>query len=189
MAFCYPSIIYNEKNEPKMTNILRKIYRLFFPRKILYKIGNIQHHNSHIDTLTPQLVEIGDNFVSAPGSIILSHDASLLQLYQAYRVEKTTIGDNVFIGANAVILPGITIGNDVIIGAGSVVTKNIPDKVVVAGNPAHIKCTVQEYYEKCLQKDTLIHTPEIYSDIRQKGSISTVNLNSLQKKAINKYYS
>ncbi|KAA5546674.1 sugar O-acetyltransferase [Adhaeribacter rhizoryzae] len=49
-----------------------------------------------------------------------------------------TIGDNVWIGGHSVICPGVNIGNDVVIGAGSVVTKNIPDKVVVAGNPARV---------------------------------------------------
>lgn len=48
------------------------------------------------------------------------------------------IGDNVWIGANATILPGVTIGNHVIIGAGSVVVRNIPDKSLVVGNPSRI---------------------------------------------------
>jgi maltose O-acetyltransferase len=52
--------------------------------------------------------------------------------------ESVTIGDNVWIGGSVTILPGVTIGNGVTIGAGSVVTKNVPDNVVVAGNPAKI---------------------------------------------------
>lgn len=48
------------------------------------------------------------------------------------------IGNNVTIGANAIIIGPITIGNNVTIGAGSVVTKSIPDNCVVIGNPAHI---------------------------------------------------
>ena len=49
-----------------------------------------------------------------------------------------TIGDSVWIGGNATILPGVTIGDNVVIGAGSVVTRNIPSGVVVGGNPARI---------------------------------------------------
>ena len=49
-----------------------------------------------------------------------------------------TIGDNVWLGGNAVILPGVTIGDNVVIGAGSVVTKDIPANVIAAGNPCRV---------------------------------------------------
>ena len=52
--------------------------------------------------------------------------------------KPVTIGDNIWIGGHSVICPGVTIGHNVVIGAGSVVTKNIPDKVVFAGNPGRI---------------------------------------------------
>lgn len=52
--------------------------------------------------------------------------------------DPITIGDNVWIGANAVILPGVQIGSNVIVGAGSVVTKSIPDNSVAAGNPCRV---------------------------------------------------
>lgn len=49
--------------------------------------------------------------------------------------KPVTIGDNVWVGGNSIIFPGVTIGNNVTIGAGSVVTKNIPDNVLAFGNP------------------------------------------------------
>lgn len=52
--------------------------------------------------------------------------------------EPETIGHNVWIGGNAVILPGVTIGDNVVVGAGSVVTRDVPSDCVVAGNPARI---------------------------------------------------
>jgi len=52
--------------------------------------------------------------------------------------KAVTIGDNVWIGGSVTILPGVTIGSGVTIGAGAVVTKDVPDNVVVAGNPARI---------------------------------------------------
>ena len=52
--------------------------------------------------------------------------------------EKVSIGDNVWIGANAIILPGVAIGNNCIIGAGSVVTKSFPSNCIIVGNPAKI---------------------------------------------------
>ena len=53
--------------------------------------------------------------------------------------KPVTIGDNVWIGGNSVIFPGVTIGNNVTIGAGSIVTKDIPDDVLAFGNPCEIK--------------------------------------------------
>ena len=49
-----------------------------------------------------------------------------------------TVGEDCWFGGNCIVLPGVTIGNGVTIGAGSVVTKDVPDYVVVAGNPAKI---------------------------------------------------
>lgn len=58
------------------------------------------------------------------------------------------IGNNCFIGAHTLILPGVTIGNNCIVGAGSVVTKSVPDSSVVAGNPAKYITSFEEFKEK-----------------------------------------
>jgi galactoside O-acetyltransferase len=67
------------------------------------------------------------------------------------------IGNNVWIGANCVILPGVTIGENSVIGAGSIVTKNIPANVIAVGNPCHILREIndrdKEYYYKNLRFD------------------------------------
>lgn len=52
--------------------------------------------------------------------------------------KPVTIGENVWIGGNAVICPGVTIGDNVVVGAGAVVTKDVPNNVVIGGNPAKI---------------------------------------------------
>lgn len=61
---------------------------------------------------------------------------------------KVKIGNNVYIGTNSLIMPGVTVGNNVLIAAGSVVTHSVPDNVVIGGNPAHIICSFEDYYEK-----------------------------------------
>lgn len=65
---------------------------------------------------------------------------------------KITIGDNVHIGINTIVMPGVSIGSNCIIGCGAVVTKNIPDGEVWAGVPARKINTVEEYYSKHLNE-------------------------------------
>lgn len=121
--------------------------------------GKNFNSNSIIDSLVPSLVTIGDDFISAPGSVILAHDASLVNKYGVYRLEPTTIGDRVFLGANATILPGIKIGDDVIIGAGAVVTHDVEPGLVVAGIPARILGTVEDYRNKSEALGVLYDVP------------------------------
>ena len=94
------------------------------------------------------LIEIGDNVTMAPRVHILCHDASTKQHLGYTKIGRVTIGDNVFIGAESVVLPGVTIGSNVIIGANSTVTHDIPAGSVAVGTPARVICTLEEYLEK-----------------------------------------
>ena len=94
------------------------------------------------------LIEIGDNVTIAPRVHVLCHDASTKGFLGYTKIGRVIIGSNVFIGAESVVLPGVTIGSNVIIGANSTVTHDIPDNTVVAGNPAHVICSLEDYLEK-----------------------------------------
>ncbi len=94
------------------------------------------------------LIEIGENVTLAPRVHILCHDASTKQFLDVTKIGRVRIGNNVFIGAESVVLPGVTIGNNVIIGANSTVTHDIPDDSVAAGCPARVICTLEEYLTK-----------------------------------------
>ena len=62
------------------------------------------------------------------------------------------IGNDVWIGSNVVVLPGVTIGNNVVIGAGSVVTKDIPDNVVAFGAPCRVIREITDYDKEYYRK-------------------------------------
>lgn len=110
-----------------------------------------------VDETSLPYVRIGKNCRIAREAFILAHDYSYAVLRPQYhhmlcKTGFTTIGDNVFLGIRSFINMGVTIGDNVIVAAGSVVTKDIPSNVVVGGNPAKVICTLEEYYQKNLDR-------------------------------------
>jgi len=97
-------------------------------------------------------IVIGDDVTIAPRAHILAHDASTKLKLGYTRIGKVTIGSRVFIGAGVIILPGVTIGDDVVVGAGTIVTRDIVAGQVVAGNPAVVVCSTQEYLKRRQQE-------------------------------------
>lgn len=86
-------------------------------------------------------IRIGDNCFLAPGVHIYTATHPLdakARISGAEFGKPVTIGDNVWIGGRAIINPGVKIGNNAVIASGAVVTKDVPDNVVVGGNPAKV---------------------------------------------------
>lgn len=126
-------------------------------RKIKY-FGSIGEHCYlqpwNIGT-EPKDIFFGDNVHVASGVTFINHDVSVFMLrymepetkYKA-RTGEIHIGDNVFIGANVILLYGVHIGDNVVIGAGSIVTKDIPDGVVAVGTPCEPIGSFDQWKEK-----------------------------------------
>ena len=111
------------------------------------EVGENFFANYNFTVLDVGKVRIGANAQIAPNVSIYTaghpiHPDSRNSGYE-YGI-SITIGDNVWIGGNACIMPGVTIGNNVVIGAGSVVTKDVPDNVIAAGNPCKIIRTITD---------------------------------------------
>ncbi|MCD8237331.1 MAG: acyltransferase [Prevotellaceae bacterium] len=98
----------------------------------------------------PYLITIGSDCTITAGVKIFTHGGCSVARDRYRNFDcfgKVTIGDRVYIGTNALIMPGVSIGNRVLIAAGSVVTKSIPDNCVVGGNPAKFLHSVDDYIE------------------------------------------
>ena len=101
----------------------------------------------------PFLIELGDNVTVTSGVRFLTHDGAtcLVKDTSGNRFQKFAsikVGNNVFIGVNAVIMPGVRIGNNVIVAAGSVVTKDLLSNSVYGGVTAKFISTFSDYEEK-----------------------------------------
>ena len=115
------------------------------------RLGEHVYINAGCTFLDGACITIGDYTLIAPNVQIYTafHPTNAVERFGEPKADgsfefcktKTApviIGDNVWIGGGAIILPGVTIGNSVVIGAGSVVTKNIPDNVIAAGSPCRV---------------------------------------------------
>ncbi|NOI82325.1 acyltransferase [Vibrio tubiashii] len=114
---------------------------VYFGRGSLISIGNSSGIGEKSRLVAMDKITIGDDVMIAPEVLVLTgghdyNDPQLLLREQVSTIAPVNIGDDCWIGARAIILPGVSITNRVIIGAGSVVTKSINESGIYAGNPA-----------------------------------------------------
>jgi acetyltransferase-like isoleucine patch superfamily enzyme len=132
-----------------------KLYVIFL-RGLGYNLAGTPRYISgkaRIDGTDPSLVTIGDDVVISSDVRILTHDFSVARIDRALgvlrgevvradeeraKVAGVFIGDNSFVGAFSLLMPGTVIGRDCIIGAGSVVRGRVPDGSIVLGNPGQV---------------------------------------------------
>ncbi|HED00852.1 MAG TPA: acyltransferase [Proteobacteria bacterium] len=107
-------------------------------------------HGVFIEESRPYLVTIEDNVNIGPGVVIVAHDSSYhcVKSQIPIMLGEVIIQRNAFIGAGAIILPGVIIGEFAIVAAGAVVKKDVPPRSIVAGVPAKVIETVEKALEK-----------------------------------------
>ena len=96
------------------------------------------------DVMFPEKITVGKNSVIGYNTTILAHE----YLIKEYRLGEVVIGDEVLIGANSTILPGVTIGDGAVISAATLVNKDVPPGVFAGGNPMKIIYTAEEMAER-----------------------------------------
>jgi len=119
----------------------------------------------------PYLIRIGE-FVRISSNVkFVNHDGAIHVMRQLHNkkydiITPIKVGDNVFIGTDSIILPGVEIGNNCIIGAGSIVTRNTEPNSVYAGIPAKRISSVDDYYNK--NKEKIHETKSMTFDEKRK---------------------
>ena len=128
----------------------------------------------------PWLVTIGNNVRISAGVRITTHDGGLWVLRNLYselhcadKFGRVIIGDNVHIGMDAMIMPGVTIGDNCVVGARAVVTHDVPDGSVVAGVPARVIESIEAYKNKSACK--VLPTKGLSARRKQKAVIELMD--------------
>ncbi len=157
-----------------------KFYKKISGEKLSYNIWNFKRNGGKIGKgceiystvefgSEPYLIEIGNNVRITDSVKFVTHDGGLWVLRNLYekmnaadKFGKIIIEDNVHIGWNTIIMPGVIIGKNSVIGCGSVITKNIPANSVAVGVPAKVIESIDEYYKKNVEKivDTKFLSPK-----------------------------
>lgn len=166
--------------------LLSKIYRFFRPisevekyRRMGVKIGEgtqIQFEVV-IDYSHYWLIEIGSNVTIAPRVHLIAHDASTKHSLGYTRIGKIKIGNNVFIGAGSIILPGVNIGENSIVAAGSLVNSSIEPNSVYGGNPARKLMELEEFLQR--RKTELESTPNYNESYTLRGNIDRSKMDQM----------
>jgi galactoside O-acetyltransferase len=121
--------------------------------------GNYVYANFNLTLVDDGHIYVGDRVMFGPNVTVATANHPINTELRAKSLQYNKdvwIGENTWIGAGAVIMPGVHIGKNTVIGAGSIVTKDIPDGVVAVGNPCRVLRPVSDHDKKYFYKDEVI---------------------------------
>lgn len=165
-----------------------KTYLKFLSKKGIIIGRNVNLYSPQtirIDTTCPFLISIGDNVHITAGVTILNHGYDWIVASKKYgnvfgNIGRVKIGNNVFIGNNAIILKGANIGDDVIIGAGALVCGDCSKSGVYAGVPARYIMSIEEYRNRRTAKQNDEATEIVLAYYEKYGRVPTDSLRALR---------
>lgn len=164
-------------------------YKLAKKLKLFNRIGRGCYLGSYNFGTEPFLISFGDNVVLGTGVRFINHDmsAEMISVKVSSKFDglslfgEIIVGNNVFIGADSIILPGVTIGNNVVIGAGAIISNDIPSDGVYVGTGRYVK-SFQEYASGVIEASNSIRTTMVSEYLiddgfclRKKGEARRVN--------------
>lgn len=178
-----------------MNSLIKKVWRkikIAFANNEKYieilRLGGVQIGKGCVIDKTaefgtePYLISIGDNVRITKGVRFITHDGGLwvprrmgLVDVNADRFGAIYVGENTNIGWDAIIMPGVRIGKNCVVGCGAIVTKDVSDNVVVAGVPAKVIETIEEYAQK--NKAKCVNTKNLNSEEKKKFILSSLHRN------------
>ena len=121
--------------------------------------GSGIYANFNLTLIDDGHIYVGDRVLFGPNVIVATANHPLnakLRRQEMQYVRDVHIGENVWIGSGAIILPGVSIGKNTVIGAGSVVTRDIPESVLAVGNPCRIVREIGEFDDEFYRRDERI---------------------------------
>jgi acetyltransferase-like isoleucine patch superfamily enzyme len=139
--------------------LYKKVNMVAYCKSRGMKIGKGTKLKNSVNISTePYLISIGNDCKITAHVNFLTHDGGPWIFRKEYPnldiIKPISVGNNVYIGLGATLMPGVSVGNNCVIAAMAVVTKDIPDNSVVAGVPARVVKDLSAYKEKCL-RDTV----------------------------------